>query len=173
MSTPPVLLPEPLTAAAFAPFGDVIEAGPGVPSFPINAGNTLRFHDLARIEPGPEGRAILSIFRGQARAIPFPVEMMERHPLASQAFVPLAPRPYLVVVAPPGPAPTGADLKAFLAAPGQGVNYAPGVWHHPLLALEAESDFLVVDRAGPGANCDECRIAPPRILILAAADDSH
>lgn len=77
------------------------------------------------------------------------------------------------VVAGLAPAPTGADLKAFLAAPGQGVNYAPGVWHHPLLALEAESDFLVVDRAGPGANCDECRIAPPRILVLAAADDSR
>ncbi len=126
--------------------------------FTINAGNTERYHDLADIEPGPDGRVIVSIFRGQARSLPFAVTMMERHPLASQAFVPMSGRPYLVVVAPAGDPPKVADLRVFLARGDQGVNYATGVWHHPLLALEAQSDFLVVDRAGPGHNCDEIQL---------------
>lgn len=149
------LRPEPLTREAFAPFGDVIQACDVVQHFTINGGNTERYHDLADIAPGPDGRAIVSIFRGQPRTLPFRVEMMERHPLASQAFVPMSGRPYLVVVAPAGRAPRAQDLTAFLARADQGVNYAPGVWHHPLLALEAVSDFLVIDRSGPGANCDE------------------
>ena len=96
----PQLIVRPLERAAFAPFGEVIEAGEAVRHFPINAGNTERYHDLARIEPGPDGRVIVSIFRGQPRTLPFTVSMMERHPLASQAFVPLSAKPYLVVVAP-------------------------------------------------------------------------
>lgn len=155
---------EPLTREAFAPFGEVIEASDAVRHFTINAGNTERYHDLARIEPGPEGRVIVSIFRGQPRALPFTVTMMERHPLASQAFVPLSGRPYLVVVAPAGEAPRVDTLRVFLARGEQGVNYAPGVWHHPLLALEAVSDFLVVDRAGPGHNCDEVLIDSPGFI---------
>ena len=158
------LLPAPLTREAFAPFGDVIQADQAAQHFTINGGNTERFHDLANVAPGPDGRAIVSIFRGQPRALPFLVEMMERHPLASQAFVPLGPQPYLVVVAPAGAAPTADTLHAFLASAGQGVNYAPGVWHHPLLALDAVSDFLVIDRAGPGPNCDEISLSPPAVL---------
>ena len=149
---------EPLTREAFAPFGEVIEASDAVRHFPINGGNTERYHDLAKIDAGPDGRVIVSIFRGQPRALPFTVTMMERHPLASQAFVPLSGRPYLVVVAPTGDAPDAADLRVFLARGDQGVNYARGVWHHPLLALDAVSDFLVVDRSGPGHNCDEVEL---------------
>lgn len=156
---------EPLSRAAFAPFGDVIEASDAVRHFTINAGNTERYHDLAQVAPGPEGRAILSIFRGQPRALPFAVTMMERHPLASQAFIPMSGKPYLVVVAPAGAAPAVADLRVFLARGDQGVNYAPGVWHHPLLALDTVCDFLVVDRAGPGHNCDEVVVAPPGLIL--------
>lgn len=147
-----------LTREAFAPFGDVIEAGDGARHFPINGGNTERYHDLATIDPGPGGRVIVSIFRGLPRSLPFRVEMMERHPLASQAFFPLSGRPYLVVVAPAGEIPLAADIRVFLARGDQGVNYAPGVWHHPLLALGASSDFVVIDRSGPGENCDEVEL---------------
>jgi ureidoglycolate lyase len=87
--------------------------------------------------------------------------MMERHPLGSQAFVPLSGKPYLVVVAPAGDPPDVAALRVFLARGDQGVNYAPGVWHHPLLALDAVCDFLVVDRSGTTPNCDEVRVDPP------------
>lgn len=160
------LVVQPLTREAFAPFGDVIAADDSAQHFSINGGNTERFHDLARLESGPEGRIIASIFRGQPRPMPFTVSMMERHPLGSQAFIPLSGNPYLVVVAAAGPAPGTDKLHAFLAQPGQGVNYATGVWHHPLLALNEVCDFLVIDRSGPGKNCDEVTIEPPALLEL-------
>lgn len=155
---------EPLTPEAFAPFGDVIAARDDVRRFAINGGNTMRFHDLAHIDPGPDGRTIVSIFRGQPRPLPFEVTMMERHPLASQAFMPLSERAYLVVVAPAGDAPRATDLRVFLARGDQGVNYARGVWHHPLLALDGVCDFLVIDRAGPGHNCDETLLDEPVLI---------
>ncbi len=160
------LLPEALTAAAFAPFGELIAVDAAKRHFSINGGNTERYHDLAELVPGPDGKLIVSIFRGLPRQLPFAIEMMERHPLASQAFVPLNAQPYLIVVARPGPAPGPDDLRAFLARPGEGVNYAPGTWHHPLLALNEICDFLVVDRSGPGSNCDEIRITPAVNLSL-------
>lgn len=158
------LHPESLTRDAFAPFGEVVEVTDSARHFSINEGNTERYHDLAAIACGSDGHAIVSIFRGQPRTLPFVVAMMERHPLGSQLFVPLSALPYLVVVAPPGQPPGVADLRVFLAGAGQGVNYAPGVWHHPLLALEAVSDFLVVDRSGPGENCDEVRLDPAGVI---------
>ena len=157
---------EALTAERFARFGDVIAVDAARRHFPINGGNTERYHDLARIATDPQGTPLVSIFRGQPRDLPFAVAQLERHPLGSQAFMPLGPQPYLVVVAPTGDAPAPDDLRAFLARPGQGVNYAPGVWHHPLLALNEISDFLVIDRGGPGSNCDEITLAEPRHLTL-------
>ena len=166
MTSHPALTLEikPLTREAFAPFGEVVEASDAAQHFTINAGNTERYHDLAHIEPGPDGRVIVSIFRGQPRSLPFTVQMMERHPLASQAFIPMSGRPYLVVVAPAGEPPGVEDLKVFLARADQGVNYATGVWHHPLLALEGVCDFLVVDRSGPGHNCDEVQLDRPGVI---------
>ena len=157
---------EALTAERFAPFGDVIAADADARHFPINGGTTERYHDLASLDAGPNGKLIVSIFRGQPRELPFAVTMLERHPLGSQAFMPLGARPYLVVVAPAGEAPAPDALRAFLARPGQGINYAPGVWHHPLLALNETCDFLVIDRSGPGNNCDEIALAEPLFLTL-------
>lgn len=158
---------QPLTREAFAPFGEVIEASDAAQHFTINGGNTERYHDLAQIDPGPDGRVILSIFRGQPRTLPFVATMMERHPLGSQAFVPMSGGPYLVVVARAGEPPSAADLHVFLARGDQGVNYARGVWHHPLLALDGVADFLVVDRKGEGPNCDEVALAEAVVIILA------
>ena len=155
---------QPLTREAFAPFGEVIEASDAVKHFTINADNTERYHDLAHIEPGADGRVIVSIFRGQPRALPFSVRMMERHPLASQAFIPMSGKSYLVVVAPAGEPPKVEDLKVFLARGDQGVNYATGVWHHPLLALDGVCDFIVIDRSGPGHNCDEVQLDTPGVI---------
>lgn len=145
---------EALTRAAFAPFGDVIELA-GARHYPINLGTTERYHDLAPVDTGAQnGRPLLNVFRGQPRTLPFEVTMMERHPLGSQAFVPLHERPYLVVVAPAGELDPAA-LRAFVSRGWQGVNYARGVWHHPLLALDGVSDFMVVDRGGDGLNLNE------------------
>ena len=145
-----------LTRERFAPFGDVIECA-GARHYPINAGTAQRYHDLAAIDVAEaNGRPALSIFAAQpVRANPVALRLMERHPLASQAFVPLARGRFLVVVAPPGDTLDAGALQAFLASAGQGVNYARGVWHHPLLTLDDLTEFLVVDREGPGSNCDE------------------
>ena len=157
---------EALSAERFAPFGDVISADTAARHFPINGGTTERYHDLADLDAGPDGKLIVSIFRSQPRELPFAVTMLERHPLGSQAFMPLIAQPYLVVVAPAGDAPLPNALRAFLARPGQGVNYAKGVWHHPLLALNETCDFLVIDRSGPGNNCDEIALAEPLLLAI-------
>lgn len=144
---------QPLTRAAFAPFGDVIET-PGAAHFAINSGFAERFHDLARIDAAG-GRPLLSIFRAQAREMPLRLTLMERHPLASQAFFPLQDRDWIVVVA-SGPDPCQPHaLKAFRGGGRQGVNYARGTWHHPLIVLTPDHEFLVIDRGDAGANLDE------------------
>ncbi|MFM0052509.1 ureidoglycolate lyase [Caballeronia grimmiae] len=146
---------EPLMREAFAPFGDVI-ALEGAPHFPINGGTTDRFHDLANVDIGFDsgGRPLINVFRGQPRVLPVVISMMERHPLGSQAFVPVGEVQYLVVVAPAGEF-DAAHVRAFYARGWQGVNYARGVWHHPLIVLNTPGDFIVVDRGGEQSNCDE------------------
>jgi ureidoglycolate lyase len=151
---------ERLTRAAFAPFGEVIELD-GARHFAINGGTTERYHDLAAVDVTAQGgRPLINLFRAQPRTLPVDITMMERHPLGSQAFIPLRQARYLVVVAPPGEFDP-ARMRAFWTDAWQGVNYAKGVWHHPLLALDQVSDFVVVDRGGEGNNCDELPLAEP------------
>jgi ureidoglycolate lyase len=157
---------EPLSKAAFAPFGDVIECADKEP-LSINEGTTARFHDLAALDVAAGGGyALINIFRAQPRAMPIEIAMMERHPLGSQAFYPLHGQAYLLVVAAPSPAFAAGDLRAFLALGNQGVNYHRGVWHHPLLALQADQEFLVVDRGGDGDNLQEVWFEPGRGAVL-------
>lgn len=147
---------EPLDAAAFAPFGDVIDAA-GAPSFQFNGGMADRFHDLARTEvAGEGGRVGISIGRARHYDLPLTLGLVERHPLGSQAFVPLTDDPFLVVVAPDEGGRPGRP-RAFLTAPGQGVNYLRGVWHGVLTPLGRPAPFLIVDRIGPGNNLEEHR----------------
>jgi ureidoglycolate lyase len=149
---------EPLTSQSFSPFGDVIEVSDSVEHYNINEGFATRFHDLAQIDVLDQGgRPIVNIFRAVSRVLPLQLRVMERHPLGSQAFVPLSQKPYLVVVASASSALDPEKIRCFLAQAGQGVNYAKGTWHHPLIAIENESDFLVVDRGGLAGdhNLDE------------------
>ena len=147
---------EPLTREAFAPFGDVIDSDAVAKHYTINDGYAERYHDLARIDVAEaNGRPLLNIFRAKARLLPMRIALIERHPLSSQAFIPLQPGSFLVLVARAGDAPRPSDLRCFRSAGSQGVNYARGTWHHPLIALEDSQDFLVVDRGGAGDNCDE------------------
>jgi len=170
MTAARMLRPAPLTAAAFAPHGDVIECAGAAEERLINYGNTTRFHDLARLDLAAQGgKPLVSIFRSTPLPRPVPVRVMERHPLSSQAFYPLSGRPYLVVVAGTGDF-SPANLKAFVAGPGQGVNYRAGVWHHYSLALDEVSDFLVIDRGGPETNCEEVFLEDEGIFI---EDDGH
>jgi ureidoglycolate lyase len=149
---------EALEAHAFSPFGDVIEAGGSGAHWTINEGFAERFDDVARLDTlRQEGRPVLSVFRARPRALPLQLRLVERHLLGSQAFVPMQAQRFLVVVAAAGPAPGPQQLRCFMTSPGQGVNYAAGTWHHPLIALDAGGDFLVLDRGGPNASedCEE------------------
>ncbi|KAA8692884.1 Ureidoglycolate lyase [Pseudomonas caricapapayae] len=160
------LIIEPLTKEAFAPFGDVIETD-GSDHFMINNGSTMRFHRLADVQTAhPDDKAIISIFRAEALQMPLTIGMLERHPLGSQAFIPLLGNPFLIVVAPVGDAPESALTRAFVSNGRQGINYHRGVWHHPVLTIEKQDDFLVVDRSGEGNNCDEHYFAESQLLVL-------
>lgn len=161
-----ILKPEPLTAEAFAPYGDVIECSQAKKELSINYGNTTRFHDLFDIDVSDEGgKACVSIFRSHPLKQPITVKVMEYHPLGSQAFVALSNQPYLVVVAEAGPFDV-SKLKAFLADAGQGVNYHKGTWHHYCLALGKTSDFLVIDRKGSGDNCVEYHLSDDEQVLV-------
>jgi ureidoglycolate lyase len=163
---------EPLTAAAFLPFGDVIEATAGIAHHAINDGHALRFDALADIDTARAGgRPRLSIFRASPRVLPLHVTLVERHRLGSQLFMPLAPQRFLVVVAEAGARPTAPSLRAFLAGPGQGINLRPGTWHHPLLALDDGGDFLVIDRAADESpeDCEVCHLAQATADVWIAA----
>jgi len=146
------IIAAPLTADAFAPFGDVIERR-GAPTKMINQGRCGRYHDLARLEFA-EGRAGISLFDAEARRLPLAIDMFERHPLGSQAFLPVDQVPFLVVVA-EDDAGRPVRPQAFLTAPGQSVNLHRGVWHGVLTPIGARGLYAVVDRIGDGANLEE------------------
>ena len=151
---------EQLTRDAFAPFGQVIETE-GAHHYAINAGMTERYHDLARVElGGVHPRPLISIFRGQPYQLPLTLRLVERHPLGSQAFDPLGPATWLVIVA-EDEGGTPARLRAFEPGPGQGVNIAMNTWHGVLTPLDREADFLVVDRGGEGNNLEEHHFPEP------------
>ncbi len=147
-----------LNATAFAPFGDVLDCA-GDPDKLINAGLCGRYHDRARLDFGPDGRAGISIFNAQPRGLPYQFDLLERHPDGSQAFIPMAQNPFLVIVAPdvdgvPGP------VRAFLSAPGQGINLLRNTWHGVLTPLAAPGLFAVIDRIGTTPNLQEYRLSP-------------
>ena len=153
---------QPLTAEAFAPFGDVLDCA-GDPDKLINAGMCGRFHDRARMDFG-DGRAGLSLFKATPRALPYTLDLLERHPDGSQAFVPMSEHPFLVTVAPDEDGQPGTPL-AFLTAPGQGINLYRGVWHGVLTPLHAPGLFAVIDRIGSGSNLQEVPLDPPYRVI--------
>jgi ureidoglycolate lyase len=160
-----ILEPEALTAEAFAPFGDVIELD-GHEPLSINQGFAERFHNLARLDVSQnKGAPCLSIFRAKQRSFPISIDMMERHPLGSQAFMPLTGTGFLIVVATPEDTAPFKSLRAFISAPGQGVNYHPNVWHFPLLTLNDGDTFLVIDRKGPGENLEEVWFSEDKALL--------
>jgi ureidoglycolate lyase len=153
------LVPQPLTAEAFARFGDVIEKK-GADSQEINAGTTQKYSDLAVFDTSDEaGRTALHLYHSRTIPLPLRIEILECHPLGSQAFIPLHQRPFLIVVAPAGAAPNSADVRAFYSNGQQGVNYRKGVWHHYLINLYEPGDYLIIDRMGPGQNYAEHRLA--------------
>ena len=152
-----MIIAQPLTAGAFAPFGDVMDTA-GDPDRLINAGLCGRWHDRARLDFG-DGRAGISLFDAEPRALPYSCDLLERHPDGSQAFIPMSLNPFLVIVAPDDGGEPGQP-QAFVTAPGQAINLDRGIWHGVLTPLHAPGLFAVIDRIGDGANLQEVRVTP-------------
>jgi len=146
---------EPLTRMAFAPFGEVLEMD-GAELININQNFAQRFNNLARVDVANEGgRVNISLATAVPRPQPIAITMMERHPLGSQIFHPLEDVPWLVLVC--GDPQDTSSFRCFRATGQQGINYARGVWHHPLLVLQPQR-FFIVDRMGPGNNLEEVKL---------------
>ncbi|MCA0963791.1 ureidoglycolate lyase [Salipiger bermudensis] len=159
------IVAEPLTAGAFAPFGDVLEIS-GDPDKIINQGLCGRYHDRASMDFGPDGRAGISLFNAVPRDLPYLLEMVERHPDGSQAFLPMHRNPWLVIVAEAGAGAEPSEISAFLAAPGQGINLYRGTWHGVLTPLHAPGMFAVVDRIGGTPNIEEHWLKMPVTITV-------
>lgn len=159
------LVPKLLTSERFAPFGDVIESVVDRTAA-MNAERFERFDDLCKLDMADDGRVAVSIARCRvATALPYRLDMVERHPLGSQAFVPLGPSRMIVVVAPPEESVEVSDLCAFVTNGRQGINYHLGTWHMPLIAFESGQEFLIIDRAADQPNCDTHSLDEPVMLV--------
>ena len=172
------IVARPLTKAEFAPYGTVIEpydkeAQTPENSYHINKGYACRHHAIAeaKLDGGDVG---MSIFRAKKREFPIALSVMEYHPFGTQAFFSMNGQDYIVIVAPAGAPPQSADdLTVFYVQSHQGVQYDANVWHHPLLALGCDSDFLVIDRInGEGKNCYELEINDWQVQIELASEQS-
>lgn len=153
------IVTEPLNAEAFRPFGDVLEVTDDFRT--INEGMCRRHHDLARLDFDPNGRAGISIFDARPRSLPYEFDLIEHHPLGSQAFLPLSDQPFLVIVA-AGPE---SRPRAFVTDGRQGVNFHRGAWHGVLTPLHAPGLFAVVDWIGDIRNVVEYRYPTPFRVI--------
>jgi ureidoglycolate lyase len=157
--------PEPLTKEAFLPFGEVLETN-GISPQLINFGNTHKYGKLAEISIIDNAVPQISIYRSRAIELPFRIQLLERHPLGSQAFYPLHQQPFPVIVAAADGSPGIEAIRVFITNGRQGVNLHAGVWHHYQLTLGQDSEYLVIDRGGEGENYQEHRFSEDLWLDL-------
>ena len=149
--TEKVFKPVKISKENFAKYGDLISTN-NVKPIDINNGYAKRFDDLANINTSKnQGKTIVSIFTALKRNFPMKIDMMEKHPLGSQAFIPMKETTFLAFVAPQNNKPEIEKIESFIISPGIGINYKPGIWHFPLISTE-NMNFLIVDRQGPGNN---------------------
>lgn len=160
--------PKPLTAGAFAPYGDVVTSA-GRDGRSINAGTSVRVEMPEPDVLDHDGRPSLSVFRASAVRLPFEVRELERHRLGSQSFLPLGGAPFVVVVALGDEAPDDDTLAAFLVDGRRGITFRRGTWHHPLLALE-EGDFAVIERRGVAVDCEVAALRPGAWTLAAPGE---
>ncbi len=161
------LTPQKLTAEAFAPYGDVVDASTANKTFSMNYGMATRYFDLAEIDIEEKGgKTCISLVHSNAIELPFTVEKMEYHPFGSQLFYPLCEAPFLILVSMPAEVLNANKLELFISDGKQGVNYRKGVWHHYLMPLNSKSQFIVVDRNGNDENCIEAELGDEIILNM-------
>ena len=142
---------KPLSTAAFAPYGEVLECSGE--SITINQGNCQRFHDLAGLDMDG-GQVGISLFHAKLRTLPYDLDLLERHPLGSQAFIPMSEDGFLILVADDDDG-VPVNVQAFISAPNQGINLHKNTWHGVLTPLSGSGMFVVVDRIGDGCNLEE------------------
>ena len=159
-----IIKPIKITRKNFATYGDLISSD-DIKPMDINAGYAKRFDNLANINTSKdEGKTIVSIFSAVKRTFPMKIDMMEKHPLGSQAFIPMKETTFLSFVAPPAESPDISKIQSFIIPPKIGINYKPGIWHFPLISTE-DTNFLVIDRKGKGKNLITHRFDKEKIIL--------
>ena len=159
-----IFKPVKITRQNFADFGDLISSD-NIKPMDINAGYAKRFDNLADLNTSKdEGKTIVSIFSALKRTFPMTIDMMEKHPLGSQAFIPMKETTFLSFVAPPGKFPEINKIQSFIIPPKTGINYKPGIWHYPLISTE-DTNFIVIDRKGSGENLIIHKFKEEKIIL--------
>ena len=159
-----IIKPEKINRSNFAAYGDLISTS-DINPMDINAGYAKRFDNLANLNTSKDdGKTIVSIFSALKRVFPMKIDMMEKHPLGSQAFIPMKDTTFLCFVAPPGDLPEVNKIQSFIVPPQTGINYKPGIWHFPLIATE-NTNFLVIDRKGKGENLVIHKFEKDKIIL--------
>jgi ureidoglycolate lyase len=159
-----IIKPIKITRSNFSAYGDLISSN-DIKPIDINDGYAKRFDNLANINTSQnEGKTIVSIFSSLKRTFPMKIDMMEKHPLGSQAFIPMKQTTFLVFVAPPGDKPEIKKIESFIVLPGMGINYKAGIWHFPLISTE-NMNFLIVDRKGDGNNLIIHKFEKEKIIL--------
>ena len=159
-----IIKPIKITRTNFATYGDLISAD-DIKPMDINAGYAKRFDNLAHINTSKdEGKTVVSIFSALKRTFPMKIDMMEKHPLGSQAFIPMKETTFLSFVAPPGEKPDIDKIESFIISPRTGINYKPDIWHFPLISTE-NTNFLVIDRKGNGENLIIHKFKKEKIIL--------
>jgi len=159
-----IFKPTKINRKNFNPYGDLISSD-DIDYIDINAGSAKRFDNLANIDTlNGRGKTIVSIFSASKRTFPMKIDMMEKHPLGSQAFIPMKETTFLSFVAPPGESPEISKIQSFIVPPKTGINYKPGIWHFPLISTE-DTNFLVIDRKGDGNNLIIHKFEKEKIIL--------
>ena len=159
-----IFKPIKISKSNFGAYGDLISTD-DIKSIDINAGYAKRFDNLANIDTLKSGgKTIVSIFSALKRTFPMKIDMMEKHPLSSQTFIPMKETTFLSFVAPQGEFPEISKIQSFIIPPKTGINYKPGIWHFPLISTE-DTNFLVIDRKGNGENLIIHKFEKEKIIL--------
>jgi ureidoglycolate lyase len=159
-----IIKPIKISRSNFNTYGDLISTN-DINPIDINAGYAKRFDDLADLNTSKDdGKTIVSIFSSLKRTFPMQIDMMEKHPLGSQAFIPMKETTFLCFVAPQGELPDISKIQSFIVPPKNGINYKPGIWHFPLISTE-DTSFLVIDRKGSGNNLIIHKFKKEKIIL--------
>ena len=159
-----IIKPTKISKLNFSQYGDLISTN-NIKPIDINAGYAKRFDNLAELDTlKVGGKTIVSIFSSLKRTFPMKIDMMEKHPLGSQAFIPMKETTFLTFVAPSGKLPVINKIQSFIIPPKTGINYKPGIWHFPLISTE-DTNFLVIDRKGSGENLIIHKFEKEKIIL--------